>query len=146
MVIFPSNLLQCSIFCSFKKISYYLIWTFLAAISAYCFLSCPTKIWHKIFLFLFAIYPFDIRHHIHPQGILLYSDITACWVFPWRLCYKDSDTSFSRSLVFLQMFHNHLKVDKVFQTVLWAVFLFIHLNVLFVFLNNKAFFINYDQL
>lgn len=142
MVDLPRNLLQCFAFCNIKKISYYLIWSFLAVISAYCFLSCPTEIWQKIFLFLFVFYSFDIRHHIHPQGLLLYSDIAVCWVFPWRMCCKDSDPSFSSSLDFLQRFHNYLKVEKVFKIVLQAIFLFIHSSVLFDFFNNKALFRN----
>jgi len=44
------------------------------------------------------------------------------------------------------MFHNYLKVEKVFQiTVLQAVFLFIHSNVLFIFLYNKALLVKRDQ-
>lgn len=60
-------------------------------------------------------------------------------------CVTKIDPSFS-SLDFLQTFHNHLKVEKIFQTVSQEVFLYIQSNVLFGFLHNKALFIHCDQL
>lgn len=128
--VFPKSRTAVLLFPWYYKTSDYPTWTFLAAVSACCFLSCPAKIWHPFFLFLFAIYPLDIRHHSHPQGCLLHSDTATSWVFPWRLCCKDSDPSFS-SLDFLKTFRNYFKVEKVFQTVLQATSLFIHLHVLF---------------
>lgn len=57
MIIFQKNLLRWSIFCSIKKISHYLIWTFVAADSAYSFCSAQLRSDIKFFCSSFLFTP-----------------------------------------------------------------------------------------
>lgn len=144
MAIFPSNLLQCYIFLVLK-----IFHTTVAEPSLMQFQStafCPAQVRPDIIFsflpFFFTLLTLDIMSTLRASFFI---QIVSPAQYFLGDCVIKIDPSFSY-LDFLQTFHYHLKVEKIFQAVLQEAFLFIQSEVLFGFLHNKAPFRHCDKL
>lgn len=116
MTIFPSNLLLCCIFVVLE-----IFHTTFAEPSSMQFQStafCPTQLRPDIIFFcssfVFTLLTLDIMSTLRASFFIQIASPAESFLGG---CVIKTDPSFS-SLDFLQTFHNHIKVEKIFQTIL----------------------------